>query len=103
MPEPLVGPLGALLARFLGLGPLVSAQAEIRALRESVAALEDQQLARELEWRETKDQLYRHLKRVQALDQKAEARGGEPRSSREALRDKVLAIKLGGGNGQSGA
>lgn len=42
--------------------------AEVFALRQRVEALEEQQLKREIEWRETKTQVLRHLQRVQAIE-----------------------------------
>jgi hypothetical protein len=42
--------------------------AEVFTLRQRVEALEEQQLKREIEWRETKTQVLRHLQRVQAIE-----------------------------------
>lgn len=54
------------------LGSLEKAQNladEVQGLRAAVEALEAVQLEREVQWTETKDQLLRHLKRVQAIKQ----------------------------------
>lgn len=82
-----MNPLGAILARFLGLGPLLDGLAEIRALRDALEGLEGQQLAREIEWRETKDQVMRHLKRVQAIK-------GSAQSPQDATTQRLLALKF---------
>lgn len=94
MPAP--NPLGALLARLLGLGPLVDGLSEVDALRDQVAALEGEQLRRETEWREARDTIYRHLKRVQAIEGKAAARDPDPMS---AARRHALSVKLRPTNG----
>jgi hypothetical protein len=47
-------------------------QAEVQGLREKIEALEALQLDREVQWTETKDQVLRHLKRVQAVRQHLE-------------------------------
>jgi len=47
-------------------------QVEVQELRAAVAALEAVQLDREVQWTETKDQVLRHLKRVQAIRQHQE-------------------------------
>lgn len=61
------------------------------ALAARVAALEDIQTRRELEWAETKSALDRMLKRAAALDQRAREReGDEPKNgrlNREQLRE----------------
>jgi hypothetical protein len=44
----------------------------VRELRAAVAALDAVQLDREVQWTETKDQVLRHLKRVQAIRQHQE-------------------------------
>lgn len=94
---PALNPLGALLARFLGLGPVVRGLDEVRALRELVESLEGEQLRRETEWRETKDQLYRHLKRVQSIEAKA---GGARSDPMERARARALQLKLDAGGSQ---
>jgi hypothetical protein len=57
--------------------------AEVFTLRQRVEALEEQQLKREIEWRETKTQVLRHLQRVQAIEgarrEKEESAEGEHR------------------------
>lgn len=93
---PALNPLGALVARFLGLGPVLRGLEEVRALREAVEALESEQLRRETEWREAKDQLYRHLKRVQSIEAKAGARS----DPLERARARALQLKLDAGGGQ---
>jgi len=69
-------------------------QVEVQELRALVEGLEASQLARELEWRETKDQVMRHLKRVQAIKQHAEGRD-QDNPARPRLAD-VLALKFRG-------
>jgi hypothetical protein len=63
-----------------------------------VAALEDVQTRRELEWAETKSALDRMLKRAAALDQRARERGeldqGEQRQTKEQLRATLRAKGL---------
>ena len=87
-----MNPLGALLARFLGLGPLLHGLEEVRALRDALDALEGQQLAREIEWRETKDQVMRHLKRVQAVE-------GARKDAPDPTTQRLLELKFGARHG----
>lgn len=47
---------------------------EVFALKARVTELEEVQLRREVEWRETKDQVLRHLKRINAVKQHEDAR-----------------------------
>lgn len=69
-------------------------QGEVRELRQAVEALEGEQLRREMEWRETKDQVLRHLKRVQAIKQHEDAAVEEPGRPSQAT---VLAMKYNRG------
>jgi len=58
------------------LGSLEKAQnlsVDVGELRTKIEALEALQLDREVQWTETKDQVLRHLKRVQAIRQHQEA------------------------------
>lgn len=68
--------------------------AEVGELRGKIEALEALQLDREVQWTETKDQVLRHLKRVQAIRQHQEA--AEEPSSRPSQAT-VLAMKYGKG------
>ena len=45
-------------------------------LRQKVQELDEQQVRRELEWRETKTQVLRHLQRVQAIEGARKERDG---------------------------
>jgi hypothetical protein len=63
---------------------------EVQELRATVEGLESLQLAREIEWRETKEQVFRHLKRAAAIRQHQE--DPEPASSRPSAAT-VLAMK----------
>lgn len=79
------------------LGSLETAQklvADVGELRASVEALEALQLAREGQWTEAKDQIYRHLKRIQAVKQ-YELQDEEPATRPSAAT--VLGIKYGKG------
>lgn len=84
-------------ARLRGLlESLESAQklsVDVGELREKIEALEALQLEREIQWTETKDQVLRHLKRVQAIRQHQEA-NEEPGRPSQAT---VLAMKYGKG------
>lgn len=54
---------------------------DVGELRSKIEALEALQLEREVQWTETKDQVLRHLKRVQAIrqhQQDAEEPAGRP-------------------------
>lgn len=85
-------------ARLRGLlESLQSAQklsVDVGELREKIEALEALQLEREIQWTETKDQVLRHLKRVQAIRQHQEAAEAEPGRPSQAT---VLAMKYGKG------
>lgn len=62
----------------------------VRELEGRVAALEDIQVRRELEWAETKQALDRMLKRFAALDQRArerESENGAAPKNREQVRE----------------
>ena len=63
---------------------------EVQELRAAVAALEAVQLDREVQWTETKDQVLRHLKRVQAVRAHQDAKD-EPNGDLVA---RVLASKF---------
>lgn len=69
-------------------------RAEVRELAEAVAALERLQLAREQEWSEARDAIYRNLKRMQALKQHHDPDDGYARA-----RQQVLSMKLNRNNG----
>lgn len=64
----------------------------LRALESRLAALEDIQVRRELEWAETKSALDRMLKRAAALDQRAREREPE-RNGRHATVEALLKAK----------
>jgi len=79
------------------LGSLESAQklvSDVGELRSAVEALEALQLEREGQWTEAKDQIYRHLKRMQAIKQ-YELKDEEPMGRPSAAT--VLGIKYGKG------
>jgi len=63
-------------------------QVEVRELAGKIEALEAVQLAREVQWTETKDQVLRHLKRVQAVRQHQDA---DPAAE---LRNQLIARKF---------
>lgn len=63
--------------------------AEVTVLRQQVEALEATQLDREVQWTEAKDQIFRHMKRVQAIRQHA----SEPDTGAE-LRNQLIARKF---------
>lgn len=90
--------LKAALSAFRGAGSDLPAPDTLSSLAGRVAALEDIQTRRELEWAETKQALDRMLRRAAALDQRARERGelgedGEPRGrqSKEQLREVLRA------------
>lgn len=64
-------------------------QGEVQELHAKVVALEAAQLDREVQWTETKDQVLRHLKRVQAIRQHSQ----EPDTGAE-LRNQLIARKF---------
>jgi hypothetical protein len=61
-----------------------------QGLESRLAALEDLQTRREIEWRETKDQISRHLKRAAAV----EARSKDGRTPVDDLSQQLLEMKL---------
>lgn len=63
---------------------------DVAELRGKIEALEALQLEREVQWTETKDQVLRHLKRVQAVRQHLEAKEADPTRPSQAT---VLAMK----------
>ena len=82
--------LGAAWRAFRAPGSHPVAVRTLHALEDRVAALEDIQVRRELEWAETKSALDRMIKRYNALDQRARAREGENGSAprnRDQLRE----------------
>lgn len=82
--------LKAALRAFRGAGRDIPAPETLEGLAGRVAALEDIQTRRELEWAETKSALDRMLKRAAALDQRAREREGEPvngKVNRDQLRE----------------
>jgi hypothetical protein len=62
-----------------------SLQVEVHELRGKIEALEALQLEREVQWTETKDQVFRHMKRVQAIRQHADAAEDPERPSLAAV------------------
>lgn len=66
---------------------------EVTELRSEIEALQALQLEREIQWTETKDQVLRHLKRVQAIRQHQDEREESGRPSQAT----VLAMKYKGG------
>lgn len=58
---------------------------EVGELRTKIEALEALQLEREVQWTETKDQVFRHMKRVQAIRQHQEAAEPEGRPTLAAV------------------
>lgn len=64
-------------------------QGEVQALQGKIEALEALQLDREVQWTEAKDQIFRHMKRVQAIRQHA----SEPDTGAE-LRNQLIARKF---------
>jgi len=68
---------------------------DLGELREKIEALEALQLSREVQWSEARDQIYRHLKRANAIkqhqDKQDEAESGRPSQAT------VLAMKYGKG------
>lgn len=58
------------LSRLLGGSRTPELASEVRSLALRLTELEDTQLRREIEWRETKDQIKRHLGRAAALSAK---------------------------------
>ena len=84
-------------ARLRGLlGSLESAQklsVDVRELRAQVEALEALQLTREVQWSEARDQIYRHLKRANAIKQHQDAAEESGRPSQAT----VLAMKYRNG------
>lgn len=46
----------------------------LQAANERIGALESEQTRRDIEWRETKEQIKRHLSRAAAFDQRAQQR-----------------------------
>lgn len=66
-----------------------SLQAEVRELTGKIEALEALQTDREVQWTEAKDQIFRHMKRVQAIRQHA----SEPDHGAE-LRNQLIARKF---------
>jgi hypothetical protein len=88
--------LSAALRAFRSAGRDLPAPETLEGVAGRVAALEDIQVRRELEWAETKSALDRMLKRFAALDQRARERE-EPangRRSRDQLREVMRAKGL---------
>jgi D-alanyl-D-alanine dipeptidase len=81
--------LGAAWRAFRAPGRELPAGDTLRALEGRVAALEDIQTRRELEWAETKSALDRMLKRFAALDQRARAREDETNGAAPRNRDQL--------------
>lgn len=66
-----------------------SLQAEVKELTGKIEALEALQTDREVQWTEAKDQIFRHMKRVQAIRQHSQ----EPDLGAE-LRNQLIARKF---------
>ena len=89
--------LNAALRAFRDPGGHLPAPDTLAGLSGRVAALEDIQTRRELEWAETKQALDRMLRRAAALDQRARERDGqdgETRQTKEQLRATLRAKGL---------
>ena len=86
--------LRAALRAFRAPGGHLPAPDTLEGLAGRVAALEDIQTRRDLEWAETKSALDRMLKRAAALDQRARERNGDqgaPHRSKDQLRELMRA------------
>ena len=72
----------------------------VHELVKRIGALEEIQLRREIEWAETKDQVYRHLKRLNAVKQHLDERESSEDASgttndKRPAPSAVLAAKFG--------
>jgi len=71
----------------------------LRKLEGRVGELEALQVSREIEWKETKDKLLRHLKRVQELERRSTQDETNPTGYAGMARDAVLRAKFGRNTG----
>lgn len=71
----------------------------LAALEARLAKLESDELARSLEWAEVAEKLQRYLKRISAVDARAEAREGKGTTTTDPRIAAVLRAKFPQSNG----
>lgn len=77
-------------------GTLFGAKPDLSDLEARLARLEDREIAHDIAWKEAKDQISRHLKRVAIL----ESRSGKDGAAGD-LQQRVLALKFRHGSDAS--